>query len=39
MDRKMARRNMVMGVAMFVTICATLSFTFVWAALFLSTIK
>lgn len=38
MDRKLARRNMVMGTAMFVSICALLAFTFIWATLFLKAI-
>ena len=39
MDRKLARRNMAMGIAMFVMLLATLSFTFVWAFVFLNTVK
>lgn len=36
MDRKMARRNMVMGFSMLVVIVGLLGFTFVWAGLYLS---
>jgi hypothetical protein len=39
MDRKLARRNIVMGISMFVAICGLLSFTFIWATLFLSFVK
>jgi len=38
MDRKLARRNMAMGIAMFVTLCGLLSFTFVWAWIYLNAI-
>ena len=36
MDRKLARRNMVMGVSMVLVMLGLLGFTFVWAGLYLS---
>ena len=36
MDRKLARRNMVMGFSMLVVIIGLLGFTFVWAGLYIS---
>jgi hypothetical protein len=36
MNRKLAQRNMVMGVSMFLVIIGLLGFCFVWAALYLS---
>lgn len=39
MDRRLARRNMFMGIAMFVTLIGLLAFCFVWATIYLSAIK
>jgi len=35
MDRKAARRNMVMGFSMLIVITCLLGFSFVWAVLYL----
>ena len=39
MDRKLARRNMAMGISMFVVLIAIICATFVWASLFLAVVK
>jgi len=39
MDRKLARKNMRMGIGMMVLMTGLLGSTFVWAALYLSAIK
>lgn len=39
MDRKLARKNMALGIGMFLTLCGLLAFTFVWAAIYLNAIK
>jgi hypothetical protein len=36
MNRRLARRNIVMGVSMLLVILALLGFTFVWAGLYLN---
>lgn len=38
MDRNMARRNMRMGITLFMVICIMLGITFLWAAIYLSTV-
>ena len=39
MNRKLARRNMRMGVAMFIMLFILMGGAFVWAAIFLSVTK
>jgi len=39
MDRKLARKNMRLGVSMFVLVLALIGATFVWATIFLGVIK
>jgi hypothetical protein len=39
MNRKLARRNMRMGVAMFIMMLALIGAAFVWAAIFLAVTK
>lgn len=39
MDRKLARRNMAVGIAMFVTLFLLVAVAFAWAVLFLAVNK
>jgi hypothetical protein len=39
MDKKLARRNMRMGVTLFVLLCLMLGVTFLWAWIYLNAIK
>ena len=38
MDRNLARRNMRMGITLFMVILFMLGITFVWAAIYLNTV-
>jgi hypothetical protein len=37
-DKKLARKNMHMGVALFILMCVLLGSTFVWAAFYLGAV-
>jgi hypothetical protein len=39
MDRKLARRNMRVGISMFVLLFALMGAAFVWASIFLGVVK
>lgn len=39
MDRRLARRNMTVGIAMFATLCLLMAVAFTWAVLFLAVQK
>lgn len=39
MDRKMARKNMQWGIALFIVVLALLGATFVWATVYLNAVR
>jgi hypothetical protein len=39
MDRKLARRNMRLGISMFIVVLALIGITFVWATVYLNAVK
>lgn len=39
MDRKLARKNMRWGIPMFLVLLALVGVTFIWASIYLATIK
>jgi hypothetical protein len=39
MDRKLARKNMQWGIAMFIVVLALIGTTFIWATVYLNAVK
>ena len=39
MDRKLARKNMQWGIAMFIVLLVLIGATFIWATVYLSAVK
>jgi hypothetical protein len=39
MDKKLARRNMRMGITLFIVLMFMLGITFVWASIYLNTVS
>ena len=39
MDRKLARKNMQWGIAMFIVVLTLIGLTFIWATIYLNAVK
>jgi len=39
MDKKLARRNMRLGISMFIVVLALIGVTFIWATVYLNAVK